>query len=759
MKTINLKKLSLNKSWVLTLAMFLSLHFNARAAVYYWVGNSGNWDDFANHWATTSGGSVFHTQPPTQNDDVNFDFNSFTAPNCSIAFTNPAACLNFYGFPNFNPSMPLAGGPIPSLTVFGSFICPTPFDIQFPINFFNMSPGTFDIQTGINQFAIQIYNPNGPSTYNLLSDFKGCLSVVSAKLNTNNYNIDLSCNGFYIAQNAEVNFGTSTVTNSGLSAPELLGLNIDNTSIVNTSQATINVTGDFIHASGGTSLNIKSLTAGNIKCVGDSISTAIVTRDYFNGGQNVINNLSFSNTNYPVLTDSLTTTSDNTIDTLQFAGNGVIDPFSGNRNYVNNIITSLGSEVKFGSGDTTYISTFSDYSNPITLSSTQTGQPSFLKFNGGQCFNAASLQDINASGTGSFYAGSAGVDLGGNTGWQFAPCSIVSNVWPGDANYDLTTNNLDVLNIGLIYGNTGPVRTGASLAYVAQPATDWNGYFQTAVNHKHADTNGDGLVNDDDTTAIALNYGLTHPARIGAPSSTSLTGLPLYINLNPDSASLSDTIQIEVALGSTQMPVDSIYGIAFTINFDTTYVDTAYIASNYSQSWMGTAGVDLLCYDKKFPVEGRIEAAITRTDQNNVSGSGGIAKFTVVIVDNVSGRIGVPFTLSNAYAITKDEYELSLSLNADTLQLDTTALGINNVSDLMKVTVYPNPARGNLQISSSEHRLQWLTIETLFGENIMTRPLDNKSHVTVPINELKQGSYILNIVTNKGIIRKKMIKL
>ena len=37
-----------------------------------------------------------------------------------------------------------------------------------------------------------------------------------------------------------------------------------------------------------------------------------------------------------------------------------------------------------------------------------------------------------------FNAGNGCVDLGGNTGWTYAPCTVVQQcVWPGDANYDL----------------------------------------------------------------------------------------------------------------------------------------------------------------------------------------------------------------------------------------------------------------------------------------------------------------------------------
>ena len=44
---------------------------------YYWVGGTGNWSNYSSHWATSSGGNIFHTTTPSSNDNVIFDSNSF----------------------------------------------------------------------------------------------------------------------------------------------------------------------------------------------------------------------------------------------------------------------------------------------------------------------------------------------------------------------------------------------------------------------------------------------------------------------------------------------------------------------------------------------------------------------------------------------------------------------------------------------------------------------------------------------------------
>ena len=56
--------------------LFTLFSLSASAIDYYWVGGSGNWSDFANHWATSSGGSSFHTQVPQSGDNVYFDSNT-----------------------------------------------------------------------------------------------------------------------------------------------------------------------------------------------------------------------------------------------------------------------------------------------------------------------------------------------------------------------------------------------------------------------------------------------------------------------------------------------------------------------------------------------------------------------------------------------------------------------------------------------------------------------------------------------------------
>ena len=79
-----------------TLVYLLSFlcSFALCAQDYYWVGGTGNWSDYANHWATSSGGSSFHTQAPTSTDNVFFDANSFSSTSQVVTLDANGSCNN-----------------------------------------------------------------------------------------------------------------------------------------------------------------------------------------------------------------------------------------------------------------------------------------------------------------------------------------------------------------------------------------------------------------------------------------------------------------------------------------------------------------------------------------------------------------------------------------------------------------------------------------------------------------------------------------
>ncbi len=117
---------------LLVLLLFTFMVGRVQAVTYYWVGGSGNWVTTVgtNHWSLSSGGPALSlaTPPPTVNDDVIFDANSFSAGSSTVTFTNSAV--------------------VRSITVSGCTPAPT-FNFTNTSQFFDIY-GNADFQAGMN---------------------------------------------------------------------------------------------------------------------------------------------------------------------------------------------------------------------------------------------------------------------------------------------------------------------------------------------------------------------------------------------------------------------------------------------------------------------------------------------------------------------------------------------------------------------------------------------------------------------------------
>ncbi|MEM7656899.1 MAG: right-handed parallel beta-helix repeat-containing protein, partial [Bacteroidota bacterium] len=172
--------------------------------------------------------------------------------------------------------------------------------------------------------------------------------------------------------------------------------------------------------------------------------------------------------------------------------------------------------------------------------------------------------------------------------WQLP--ALPRPVYPGDANFDQIANVWDVLPIGLKFGQTGPLRPNATLTWEAQDAPDWGDSLTSGIDIKHADVDGNGLIEAADTLGIILNYASTHneERRPFQPN-----GVPLYMQM-PVNQNPGDTLAIPILLGNMDTLAQNLYGLAFAINYDTSLIEPNSLQIEFANSWVGTDNVDLL---------------------------------------------------------------------------------------------------------------------------------------------------------------------
>lgn len=334
--------------------------------------------------------------------------------------------------------------------------------------------------------------------------------------------------------------------------------------------------------------------------------------------------------------------------------------------------------------------------------------------------------------------------------------TTASCVWPGDTNSDSITNNFDILPIGLHHGATGYTRYNASINYTCQPSRNWGTNISNipTVDLKHVDANGNGIINSLDTNAIIQNWAQTHLK--------SITNHPSGVNITIDTATTNpgDTVNLDIILGNNLVPTTG-YGLAFTIRYDLTGVDSSNIALDFSNSWLGTIGSDLIAIYKNFPQTGVIEVGLTRIDQISVTGGGPVAQLQCIIKDDVLPKSlyrRLSFEIENVRFI--DEMGMPLLTNAVSGGVLVQNIGLsvptidNNHS---QIAIYPNPTNGFLNIISQKGIIKAIRLMNTKGSIVVNQTFD-KHNVSLNINNLATGIYFLQVQTDQGLENIKLIK-
>ena len=333
-----------------------------------------------------------------------------------------------------------------------------------------------------------------------------------------------------------------------------------------------------------------------------------------------------------------------------------------------------------------------------------------------------------------------------------------SAVWPGDANSDGFVDMDDLLAMGLAYGTSGSIRPGATLTWNAEPSADWGTNFTDAqfngINHKHADCDGNGLVEEADTVAISWNYGFTHAKGEGEESEH---GIPLFWEVSDTIiAGIEHTFSIH--LGNADTLAENIYGLRFTAHFslapdvpDTLTLNAPFV--NYSGSWLGIKHVDMLTLDTAFTESLHWDVALSRNDLISETGFGEICQL-VCVMDVGSLKTGedielpLVFSFGNIKVIQQDGSEVEVTPVSGAAILKSTATTTPNLAQTTsEFEIYPNPATqiAIVKVPSEMGRDVTLTVYNSAGIKTYEAAVNtqNGNSVSLDLNNWKPGVYLI----------------
>lgn len=335
-------------------------------------------------------------------------------------------------------------------------------------------------------------------------------------------------------------------------------------------------------------------------------------------------------------------------------------------------------------------------------------------------------------------------------------------VWPGDTDNNELANQFDVLNIGLAYGGTGPLRQDANLVWQGQWATDWEGQTPaTAVNFKHIDVNGDGAINALDTTGLSLNWGRAanfspNPFEEyrSTPGEAKHIGAPIFIETY--AVRPGETADFNINLGDTENPVEGAYGIAFTIVYDPLAVVYGSAKASFQSSWLGTLGDNMIVVMKDDPNNHRIHVGLTRIDQTEVNGSGQIGTLSLTIEDVIfrDNESEMDFKVENIRLIRSDEQEIIVDEVETVASINESPLATENILAAQRLKLYPNPTTAEIFIQYLDVQMDYVQIFNTNGKLIK----EYKAMNQISLGGLPSTTYLLRFVGPEGVVFKKVIK-
>ncbi len=326
-------------------------------------------------------------------------------------------------------------------------------------------------------------------------------------------------------------------------------------------------------------------------------------------------------------------------------------------------------------------------------------------------------------------------------------------VWPGDTDKSAKVNNFDLLNIGIGYGSTGPVRPSATTNWDGELADNWTESTPANnVNYKHLDADGNGIINSDDTLAIIQNWGLFYTPAAFAPSPT---GPPIYFE--PIVVTPGATLAIPILLGTIDEPVSAAYGLAYTIEYDESLIEPSSVWIDYSTSWIGSLNTNALAVQKDFYAEGMIQTGFTRKDMINKSGYGIIGTLNLTIKDDVLfAPVELILDFSDVYLADNQETEESLTSQSIVLPITPIVSSNLDIVDGNTAMVRPNPSSGQITVFvDGKEEMLGVSIYNVQGVQLEEIHKTSFSY-DLDLSSYAAGMYWIEVHTRSG---KHMVKL
>jgi hypothetical protein len=326
-------------------------------------------------------------------------------------------------------------------------------------------------------------------------------------------------------------------------------------------------------------------------------------------------------------------------------------------------------------------------------------------------------------------------------------------VWPGDTNTDGMVDHRDLLALAGWQGTTGPERKG--LFWGPHPAPPWAGVQATGRNQKHADTNGDGIINFEDLDIISFNKYLQQadytipPAQYPEGPEVTLVGLT---NNNADTLSqffFNNSIRINIE----ELP--ELMALAFTLEFAPGYFETINNWTYDDLNGIMTTDERAVFYVERLE-DGEIDIALARTADDPSFGQN---ELTLILNPGPFHELPgnqVTFRLKNLIGIRSDGAPFLLGGNSRTFYVPDIPVAATEPLGA-PFHLFPNPTTGQLHVQFPGQQVEQLEVWNSTGQLVHRAQGPFTEQYTLDLSGLPPGLYTVRARLETGIKVEKVV--
>lgn len=334
---------------------------------------------------------------------------------------------------------------------------------------------------------------------------------------------------------------------------------------------------------------------------------------------------------------------------------------------------------------------------------------------------------------------------------------------PGDANNDGIVNAFDVLPIGLNFKKEGNPRKAKyqGMGWGPKPFEPWLAEMpSTGINLAFSDSDGDGLITEEDVLAIQLNYDSTHqlafpPSQPWSPPPSDVpaeTPPLLRFHFLETEAHPGEAIHLVASYSPPKGLSDDYFpqGVAFALEFDEALVQDSLTEIKFPEDdhLLVAGGATRFALARDLP-PGRVEAGIANKGFPALNQPRELCTIRFVLENTLpAGHQGLfAPSIVNLLMINGREQDMPVLIQIQEVKIVVPA---PEVAGALPVRCYPSPALESLWVESPEAPLTGIAIFDAAGRLVMKQALPGDTIVEMPLQRLAGGTYWVKMMATDG---------